>query len=390
MKKVMKHNTMKYGSLLLLLICFVLMFTAGFAYAFPVVSSVNTFEMGFVDIELKEYSREGDEEQPYEDGQIVVPGQTISKIPRVENKGTDCYIRAKFTFHDVELTDKDLIGLGDGWERMDDGYYYYTNVLKSKEKIDLFEGFMVPTDISNESIDADFSLDVHVDAIQSKNFTPDFAKATPWGNIEILKFEKDGSVAVARALDTKIFTLTYEGEVQELVMNDDDLFSNFATFLPGDEYTDTLMLHNPSSRDITLYFSQERINDSPLLDRIGLKITFNDGSKDSLFYEGNLGETFYKTIGVLPAGVNGKFTFELSIPAELNNEFALLASELRWTFSTDEIKPAKPEVYVADVVTGVDNNTNLVIGVVLMLVGLAGAGVVVYKIVNKKDKKGKQ
>ena len=50
---------------------------------------------GAVDIEIKEYNNT----QPFdEDGKSVMPGDEIVLIPRVNNLGVDCYLRAKIEY----------------------------------------------------------------------------------------------------------------------------------------------------------------------------------------------------------------------------------------------------------------------------------------------------
>ena len=59
-------------------------------------STESTISTGAVDIELKEYN--GSNEPFSEDGKVVVPGEDISLIPRVNNLGIECYLRAKITY----------------------------------------------------------------------------------------------------------------------------------------------------------------------------------------------------------------------------------------------------------------------------------------------------
>ena len=52
---------------------------------------------GAVDIELKEYNKHN---QPFdEDGKHVMPGDEIILIPRVNNLGIECYLRAKIEYY---------------------------------------------------------------------------------------------------------------------------------------------------------------------------------------------------------------------------------------------------------------------------------------------------
>ena len=55
-----------------------------------------TLSTGAVEIELKEYN--GNDELFSEDGKLVMPGEEISLVPRVNNLGIECYLRVKITY----------------------------------------------------------------------------------------------------------------------------------------------------------------------------------------------------------------------------------------------------------------------------------------------------
>ena len=127
---------------------------AAFVDSIAIDSSI---QMGLVNIDLKEYQQDvstgklvsyvnGTAKEP----KIVVPAEEISKIPKVTNKGEDCYLRASFTFSGATdelegLSDDDLTGMTEDWEKIGD-YWYYKNVLKKGEEVDIFQGISVPAD----------------------------------------------------------------------------------------------------------------------------------------------------------------------------------------------------------------------------------------------------
>ena len=77
------------------MLCLSLIFclSGGLVYAMPETSVDNHFETGLVDIELDEYQLDEEgKEEPYTDKQNILPGATISKIPRIHNEG-DVYKR---------------------------------------------------------------------------------------------------------------------------------------------------------------------------------------------------------------------------------------------------------------------------------------------------------
>lgn len=169
--------------------------TAGItAYFTDTVSVKNNFETGIVKIEIDEYEKTEDGgEKPYEDPKTeVVPGDEISKIARITNKEVDAWIRAKvvFDFENPELSDSltldDLEGIDpEKWVLAGDGYFYYKEILKTGESVDLFTGVTIPPEWNNAYANCKFTVDVQADGIQAKNFTPDFNTDSPWGDVEI-------------------------------------------------------------------------------------------------------------------------------------------------------------------------------------------------------------
>lgn len=342
----------------------------------------NSFETGIVDISVAEYQKVGGREELWEDNPTVLPGDVVSKIPRVHNDGNDCYIRAKITIRGNEhITESNLLGISDLWHKAKDGYYYYTEIVPHGEDIDIFQAVSIPVDLPNDTQGQLFHIDIDVDAIQSANFMPEFNDDDPWGSIEILKCGKEGQydISTFKPSDTKSFKIEYRGDAKKLIKNSDDFFANIPYLMPGDTYSDKVQIINDGAADMQLYFRSAADDPSDLLDKIQLTITTNIDGTTKTFYQGNLRAEELSdniTLGTIPAGAEGTFDFVISVPVELNNEYTIQASQLKWIFSTEFIEaPDAPA-------TGDMSNIHFYVG--LIGISLLGIGVVLLFGVKRK------
>ena len=85
----------------------------------------------------------------YQDRRIVLPGDEISKIPRITNHSEPCWVRVKISYtDDLEglggLDDRNLIGMSPRWIRKGE-YFYYTRKLEQGDSVDIFTGVTVPS-----------------------------------------------------------------------------------------------------------------------------------------------------------------------------------------------------------------------------------------------------
>ena len=330
----------------------------GAAYAMTSIDVTNHFETGIVDINLKEYQKNGSTEEIWKDNPLIMPGDEVSKIPRIHNDGNDCYVRTKITFRGTqEVNEEDLFGISDTWIKADDGYYYYTKILPHGEEIDFFQGIKIPEDLSKKEEGKKLYVDIQADAIQSRNFKPRFDTATPWGDVEILKCEKEGryNINSLKQSDTKLFQISYQGDSKKLIKNNEDFFANFPYMMPGDSYSDSVDLKNNGEETIKLYFQSENLDDSELLEKILLKITTTIQGEEKVLYDGNLKATDLSksiVLGEMPKESTGKFTFEIKVPPELNNKYTIQNSCVKWIFSTEPIQKEEKDTITKSVKTG--------------------------------------
>lgn len=332
------------------------------AYAAPEAAVENHFETGIVDISLQEYMKnEAGEEKEWSPQEAVLPGMEISKIPRITNEGSDCFVRVKFEFEGIDMSaDEDIYGMDDAvWTKAEDGYYYYRNVLGTEESVDVFQGIRIPDDLSQEEYEGQsFQLDIDADAVQAANFTPDFEAPEPWGKVEILECTKEGEydITTFKKENQLEFQVEYQGSAGTMTANPDDFFSNMPYLMPGDTYTDSAVMKNSGESDIRIYFrgevpEEDNQDQSDILDRISLLIEAETQEGRSVVYDGPLrGETLGETIclGTIPAGGKGEFIYTVYMPEELNNDYSLLHGSVRWIFSTEEIVKEQVSVQTGD------------------------------------------
>lgn len=313
-------------------------------WARPTASVTNEFSTGFVDIELEQYGV--DEPERNINGEPVVtilPGMDIPRTTRIHNRGNECYVRAKVMFRGTECLDESCIyGVDGNWIRAADGYHYYRDILAEGGSVDLFEGLFIPETFCQGEEGREITLEVQVDAIQSRNVTPDPEAEEPWGNVEILSAvnAREGVIRVLRTVSDRKFVVEYQGEVSEMIVNEENFFGNLPDLLPGDEYTDGAKLINNGDRPIRLYFRSVVQDETDITDKICLMIETETEGASKVVYEGALrAEALSEDILLMtiPANGIGKMVFSVYVPDELDNSYALKDEAVRWIFSTEEI-----------------------------------------------------
>lgn len=337
----MKKNWLRAAALLLTGIS--LFANGGAILAKTVVKTdvTNYFQQGIVDIELEEYEkRPNGKEGAFTDNQTILPGSTISKIPRVKNEAVDCYIRLKVS-HDggqLQLTDDDILGWNKDLRKVGE-YYYYTKVLEHGKSFDVFKEVKIPPEWTSAVSGKDIKIRIDVDAIQSRNFVPSFASSNPWGNIEIENcLYEDGYnfTKFKKGQDSKLEVYLTE-KADQLVHAPDDFFTRFGYVLPGDTLSDSISLNNMADKPMALYFGTSKIENGGTLDQMELTITIKrpDGSSDTV-YEGKMNTDLqYRLLGTFQPGQEGELLFTIHVPEWLTNKYALDTGMVKWLFMAE-------------------------------------------------------
>lgn len=349
---------MKQRTKILLVLALSFLMTSGslgvFAAFQDSVKVKNNLALGDVNISLKEYRRKNQREYPYQNFQMVLPGDTVSKIPRITNRAEPCWVRVWLGFSETEnkreiLSTDNILGMNEGWIKRGD-YFYYTKILEEQESVDVFSGIKIPEfwDSSYSLLQTDMT--VHAQAVQAANFTPDFSAMSPWGSLEIEKCVHADRSAQCCKNEKIQLRVEFEKNAHKLLAVPGDFFHNFDTVMPGDICQDTIALSNTTEHTARLYFrtEQETLTEkqNEILERLSLTIWMN---KEQI-YSGNLGAKELSEsilLGEFASGAKGDMEFEIEIPKEFTNTYALRDTKVNWIFSLqEEENPLETEVFL--------------------------------------------
>ena len=288
-----------------------------------------TISTGAVEIKLEEYN--GNNEPFDEDGKIVMPGEEISLVPKVNNLGIECYLRTKITYtiNNEEYNELDYInGNYTTWEKKD-GYYYYDSTLGEEESVDLFNKISIPDNLTNEYQGKKVIVTILVEAIQAKNFDGN------WDEVEIKE-------SIKRDYDLNTSgksTIIYENSTLEHITLDNGFFDNLGGLLPGDSVSENVEILNSSENKNRYYLMLENTDlsdeEKKLLENINLIIKKSDGT---VLSKVNLASSGKIELGTYKAGEGDTLSFEVSLPKELDNEFSKILTKLNWRFSLEIVE----------------------------------------------------
>ena len=137
-----------------------------------------------VDIELITYKTdEKGKRVDQKENSEVGPGQEIPFVAKVRNNGVDCYLRLKITYVNENTSiEKYAVNFSNKFKKHGD-YYYYDGIFKQDERIDVFDLIIIPEDVKDRIKNNEIKLEIGAQAIQAKDFEPDFSLKDPWKQI---------------------------------------------------------------------------------------------------------------------------------------------------------------------------------------------------------------
>lgn len=367
-----------------------------YAYFEDSVTVTNHIKTGDVNIGISEYEIKNGREVPYENEKLVFPGDVLSKIPRITNYAEPCWIRARVEFgnsipEQEGLSMENIKGMSKEWVLQGE-YYYYRKILDYHEAVDLFQMVTIPVTWTKDHNVQKLSIKIQAEAIQASNFEPDFSAMSPWGNeeVELCVHEENGTSACIK--EEMTLKVEFNGQAHRLLAVPNNFFHNIKRAMPGDVYKDEILLSNTTKKAAELFFQTEVSNQTEeqkdLLRKIFLKIFMGQ----EVLYEGNLyAEELEQKIslGIYEPDKVGKLQFEISIPKELNNAYALRDADVNWIFSVYEdeedskIAEDSLEVQKNSVKTG--DSSPIVMFFVML--GIAGGSLMIAIYLKKKVKK---
>lgn len=369
---------------------------------------VNTVSVGDINISMMEYAKKGAGEVKYQAPTYVIPGQQISKIPRITNEALPCWIRARITYGGSDdrlenLGDDYILGISEDWVKRGE-YFYYTRILKKKESVDLFQSICLPETWTEDHEMQEIKIDVQADAVQAANFTPDFSAMSPWGNQEIQQciHEQNGTLTCQKGAEK--LSVEFSGKAHQLIAVPDDFFVNLQTAMPGDVLHDSVTVSNTTDKKTEIFFWTGTEGRTEQQMQMLKEIEFEISEGEKKLYTGSLDTQTLETpqsLGEFDPGQEEQLNFMLKIPTDWDNSRALKKTDVTWTFATKEKNQETEQEDMqtensADAKTGAAGRNNVKTGDIsplrLLWAALIGSGLAVLitgmiKGVHKHEKK---
>ena len=297
------------------------------------IEVINNVEAGLVSISLTQHDENNQEITDKTKPQIVVPNQVIHRVATITNQAEPCWIRAKvsYTFNDkaVVYPDNMITTASDKWVKKGE-WWYYKEAVAHNESVDFIKEEKMPEEWVEKDSGSEFRLLVHADAVQKVNFTPDFNRDDPWFGtvIETSLYDK---AEHKTGTDTK-FAVTFLGGSEGLIKKGADFFSNWGTLMPGDTVSDTLAIGNTYSEPVSLYFRIDDIDTGKFAKACELKVW----AGEKLLYNGTLAGAMQEiNLAYMDPGYSAVLRYELHVPEELRNEYALEDAKMKWVFRAE-------------------------------------------------------
>lgn len=356
-------------------------------------SVTNKGSIGAVDVKLSYEIKE--------DVTAVLPGQTVAINSFVSNVAEPAWIRVKIEYpcltnqdviehlseHNLTALSDDLITFaGDKWKKIG-SYYYWTEAVKTGDKVPFTDTITFPNDWDNQVVQSQFGICITAEAIQEKHFEPDFNAEDPWKGVVIEAYDSDNYVPKKEGNEQ--FKVTYEGGAEGLVILGDNFFSNWSQVMPGDVLTGEAEISNSMKIPVKIHFKAESKDNGEVLKSLGLKIW----NGDSVVFEGTMADNIEEVLlKEYASGEKTTFKYEVSVPETLDNTFAEKPFETTWTFRAEEIpqsektksnpektsKEKTPKEKISEVIKTGDTETKMILFGCVILTLLLGASVAYF------------
>ena len=273
-----------------------------------------------------------------------MPGEKVSLIPRITNLGASSYVRAKFNYtcdgNMANLSDSSIEGMSTDWVKKGD-YWYYKNALTTNATLDIFKFVNIPTTLANEDQGKTLQIGIVAEAIQSKNFVPDFNSNQPWGDATISANSNETYVARVQTADT--VTVNYENGANMYIEVPDNFLSGLSELMPGDTISqDITIKSNNAPVSYTFKVKPVAENDNKVNDLLNNLILEVKKGTETVF-SGNLNQPEPISLGSFVALETGSYTFTVKMPKELGNEYAMINAPIVWTFGSSEENQITPK-----------------------------------------------
>ena len=294
------------------------------------ISVVNTVGINNIHIEINQYDVVDGQRKEINPNPTVLPAQAYHRLCEISNLANEAWIRVKVVYAEnaPDVGENFLTISSDKWKKYGE-YYYYTEPVPHDGVVEFFSCMNIPAEWDNDYAGKEITFTVYADAVQTQNFTPDFQDQDPWFGT-IIEHRVHDDYIVPKSKGTEHFEIIYENGAEGLIKTGDDFFSNWDALMPGDVVSDKMLIKNNYVLPTTIYFRTYNIDESKLLDKLNLRIY----TADSEIYNGSLsgGVKDEIVLAKLKRGEEIEVFYEITVPAELKNEFSLAKAKTEWIF----------------------------------------------------------
>lgn len=284
-----------------------------------------------IDVEVKTYTKQGgNNEIEYADDKVVFPGDMVDFIPKIFNQGTDCYLRMKINYINDTINFEDYVtGFSTKFTKHGD-YYYYDDTFNAKDTVKLFDKITIPAEAEDLAVNRKLKIEIIAEALQVKNFTPDYSLEDPWKGVEPTQNVRN-EYSVDIDDDSKLI-IRYENGTENDVDVPSDFLERTRRLLPGDSFIENIQINNKDKKNAKYYMridiAENDEDTRKLLSQIDLIIR----SGDEIIYKGKFSDVDKTLLASLDKGGKKNLQFEVSAPIELSNEYTNIVPKFSITF----------------------------------------------------------
>ena len=326
---------------------------SAYAFALPAAAArryrtetENHVRVGDVNIRLTQYDlNEKGKRISCREPKTVIPGETVRRTAEVTNLGADAWIRIHAGFENkdgIRGVDVSMLELAsEKWIKKGE-YYYWPGAVPHGETIPFLKAVRIPAGWDSGESGRTFRIVIRADAVQERNFTPDFEAEEPWFGTVIEQCVHDEYSADSEGSDIR-FKVEFRGGAEGLVKTGDDFFSCWPELLPGDTGTGSVFIRNRYAQAVRIWFHSETAADPETDLLIGkLHLTIRNGAE--MIYDGPLsGVTENVSLGDYRTGDESELIYTLKVPEELNNLYARTDTLTKWVFECELLEPEGPD-----------------------------------------------
>lgn len=182
---------------------------------------------GLVNIKIDTYKVDNQGQKiKYDDlNKKVMPGDVVSIIPQISNLGAECYVRVKVNYINDNVDFINYVtGFSSELSKIGD-YYYYKKALNSKEELKIFDTIKIPNNVNDLTNEKQIKLEVIAQAIQDKNFEPDYTLADPWKNLNPTDSVED-SYSIDTDKEYSKIDVKFQNDIKNDIVIPNDFFEN--------------------------------------------------------------------------------------------------------------------------------------------------------------------